>query len=239
MRIQCLLATALACLSSATMGCDSQAGPDYPGDRLAVITGSVTNDLTIAPDGVDAVLVWFAEIDGDDTFISQRVPVSSDFPSTFRMEVFTPPPEGAFARVKPSEPRIALALFVAAKPQSDVEDPNNVLGLAEHHALIYLENDALPDSDTAKFLHGVHDAGFHIMDIVEAGEPGCPEDGFDCLFSAADALSTIVPLRLDELDNLTGATRTWAFHLDSRHARPRSTTNTCAQNSVSYTSAHA
>jgi hypothetical protein len=79
---------------------------DYKGEPLAQLTGTVSSSLTNAPEGIAAAIVWepqVAEIDIH-TFTNTKryleratlVDVEGEFPTSFTLTLFEPPPEDRF-----------------------------------------------------------------------------------------------------------------------------------------------
>jgi hypothetical protein len=108
----------LAALSLLTLpACDSQFSPLYSGESLLTITGNVA----IADERRDAFIVpalaFSAAKTGEVTI--REVDVQGKFPSDFRLDVYQPPPPGAFFNAtfqRSGEPLIAAGYVTAVTP---------------------------------------------------------------------------------------------------------------------------
>ncbi|MEM9487785.1 MAG: hypothetical protein AAGC55_01510 [Myxococcota bacterium] len=207
------LTITLALASLGVLGCDSQVDPTFPGDSLATLQGNITSELTEAPGEAEAVLVWFADTGEGDFIIAERVVVGSDFPSSFEMDVFTPPPADAIFPISAElnggqESGIAFAMMIAVESGTDITDESQLeaglLGLAEHHMLLYVKDNAVGDAtlieedgEPSSIKVGESLApGFHIMDLVPKDDSSCGHSTFDCLIVAPQDLDTDIPVRL-------------------------------------------
>jgi hypothetical protein len=174
-------------------GCGAQATPDYPGEKLSVVKGKVVSALTV-PEVPDAlVLANWGDVGAMFPPGGTTAEVEGEFPAQFSLALYEPPPEEKlfnpadsirFAQdERPFDPavesRIALAHIVAvAKDASGNPDPYHVLGAAEGHALLYVEEDIAEDSLGAAMFHAPLEAGYHLLEvraIPEAEERGVIE----------------------------------------------------------------
>src|SRR5262245_48092805 len=94
--------TATTCWAFALWaGCDAQAGADYPGEPLAVLTGNVENQTGIPPaQTIDAALLWHAHGSTSLDAIMSATPVMIEkvFPAQFTITIYLPPPPSTFAQ---------------------------------------------------------------------------------------------------------------------------------------------
>jgi hypothetical protein len=118
----------LALLTSLAAGCGAQAGPDYEGQPLAVLRGTLTSAVPNLPPA-DLVLAWPDETKGDGVAVPfasfSRVRVDAQLPATFEATVFEPPPETAY-HAQPATgpalvgPRFTSAIILLAKRDANV-----------------------------------------------------------------------------------------------------------------------
>ncbi len=189
----------------ALAACDSQMGPDYEGEALATITGSVHTTASSAPSDLEAFLVWNNSSGSPDTVTGQSVAVDGNFPSTFELNIFTPPPQTAL-NYFPNEGHIGVA-FITALPvgtELDTEDePSGPFAISEDYMLVYVQEDILPGSSSEEFLGEALPAGFYIMDVIDVDDPACPGDLFDCLRRAPDGMDTEIDLNVtDDIESI-------------------------------------
>jgi hypothetical protein len=110
-------ATALSCaagLSLALSACDLQASPDFRGQSLLTVHGRVTiaEDHTSGP--LVPALAFVNRENGEIQVLD--VAVQGEFPSDFRIDVFTPPSPQTFMQLTDfgeNEPRVALGYISA------------------------------------------------------------------------------------------------------------------------------
>lgn len=202
------MAAALSVL--AVTGCDAQTGDDYLGEPLADLHGVVRNEGERPPDDLRMMIVWLAEIGREDTMVIQGARLSGEFPVSFRLELYDPPPREAlndFSRggTMEGETLIGTAYFIAAAADATLTDPGSgPFGGSEEHILVWVEEDIEPGSRGARFVGGPLEAGYHLMRAIAPGEEDCPQgpdDVFDCLRLAPDGFDTEIEIRIaDDLD---------------------------------------
>jgi hypothetical protein len=78
-------------LGVATLGCDSQVGPEFEGESLLSLGGELVLNEN-SRDLVPALAFWLRKTE---EIAIVDVEVSGSFPANFRLDVLTPPPEGA------------------------------------------------------------------------------------------------------------------------------------------------
>jgi hypothetical protein len=83
-------------LASALLACGSQVDTDYRGEPMATLRGVVATSASLesVPE-VSAAIVWNAT---DPRYIGERVAVDGDFPSSFSLQLYGPPPPEAEVR---------------------------------------------------------------------------------------------------------------------------------------------
>jgi hypothetical protein len=199
-----------AALALAAAGCEAQADTSYRGEPLARLSGVIRSSIDDPPGPIVALLAWHNSANqGGDLNVLEEAQVEAEFPARFRVDLFRPPGEGALndythGGERPREVRIGVA-HIAAWPdgfEPDGEEGPEIFGVAEHQLLVYVERDVLPDTFSAELLRGELTAGFHLMDVIENGEPGCVDELFDCMVPAPDDLDTPIEIRLDQADLL-------------------------------------
>jgi hypothetical protein len=104
-------------VSVAVAGCDSQFSPDYQGDSLLTVTGSVeiTEDRTVGR--LIPALAFSNQAYGQVDIV--EVAVEGEFPSDFRLDVYQRPPPEAFheASHQSGEPRVAVGYITAVSSE--------------------------------------------------------------------------------------------------------------------------
>lgn len=171
------LATTL--LGLAATACGLQHDDQYPGEALASIQGQVINELPAAP-ATQVTIGWMYDTGSGDEFALDTVDVEGEFPAAFTLTLYGTPsiPEGAFG---------AVGLFYAIDPATfDPEQDDaggGVLGMAEHHAIVYLAQPSWSFDEATRleiegFLGGPVDAGYSLYSIELDTDD---EDPFDQL----------------------------------------------------------
>ncbi len=199
-------------VASAAAACDLQAGTDYLGEPLARLTGTITSSVDEPPSSLRPLLGWSNTASpGGDTGVVEEAMVTVEFPSRFRFEIYRPPPDQGLndytrGGARPDEARIGIAHIAAWPAEIDPQEVNGetpeVYGIAERHLLIYVDRDVQPGTFSAGLLGGDVEAGFHVMDVIKNGEPGCQDDVFDCMQPAPADLDTDIQVRIDRADLL-------------------------------------
>ena len=112
----------------AVSGCGSQASPEYRGDALLTLTGSVhlqegsSNDRLLPTLAFEGPYGRWRVVETD---------VEGEFPASFTLRVFEPPPDEMMLDLRElglDEPRLATAYITAARPDHETRFaiPNNV-----------------------------------------------------------------------------------------------------------------
>jgi hypothetical protein len=217
------------------LGCDAQTDPGYQGEPLVTLRGRVESSGALPP--LEAAMLWQrgAPPGTDDQELATRAPVTSGFPASFILRLYTPPPEAAFRTLATGAPRWARANAAAVPygvapqqvPTLPAVYPASYTYDAEHWVM-YVESDVAPNSLTEWWLGGALAAGYHLVRVLPAGcqtpadlqacatdlvRRGVPDDGTDDPGTARGYCSAsyrLQPTTLDEvivlhLGQLTGA----------------------------------
>lgn len=157
--------------SLALAGCDSQVDPDYRGEPLATVHGSVAAESQ-APAAGDAVLVWQNPAGSPDLAIGVSTPVTGSFPASFTMPIYEPPPEAAviYSPEDTGDDRVAVGIIAMIKHGADLatlqSNDDAVLGMCEDHVVVYIENEIQAGGLWEKLLNGRPAPGYHLMEVV-------------------------------------------------------------------------
>lgn len=136
-------------LSAFPAGCDSQAPPDYRGEPLGTIRGTIIDASSNPPEAPQVVLLWHHEDEEDrDAPVGVETQVSGDFPASFRLDLFEPPPEDTLGALdglddNPGPYRVAEA-YLMVYPQGTTEytyDRAGALSWEERYTVIYAAED--------------------------------------------------------------------------------------------------
>ncbi|APR79001.1 Hypothetical protein A7982_04348 [Minicystis rosea] len=170
MKLNCLFLCAFASLAIA--GCDSQADPGYKGEPLASLQGTVVGDGSSAP-AAEVILLWDVN-DHPLVMVGTSAPVSGQFPASFTMPIYTPPPdEGLIVSDDTGNDKVGLAYILVAKAGttqgkvSDLEQvQENTLGMSGQYVVVYVDHELDPGSWWESVLGGRPSAGYHLMEVV-------------------------------------------------------------------------
>lgn len=266
---------------AAALGCDPQTDPDYEGEALAEIRGSVNVGEAEPPADSNVAILWLTANDGDEcsgpaagcgygvgggdevdwdcfsacvepiecnaeefaayetcveacgaesfgfevTFepcasgaTGAQVPITGEFPASFKLELFDAPPENALL-ADDNGVRVAYGLIFAvengAPLEFDFEDDNSfdqLIGVAPKHAIVYVEDEVPADSTWSKYLGGTLTEGFHVIEALGGEiecEPSLPESQDTCaqnpttLQPAPEDLDTNIELEFGPLWKLS------------------------------------
>jgi hypothetical protein len=159
-------------VGSGVSGCDPQVTPQYLGEALALIRGTVINARTDVPPPAEVALVW-ATTGGDARRpweLASTAAVANELPSRFTVGVYEPPPENALMSQEVDHPDTlrygqANIIVVTRGATDDPEKlrPENVLGLCDHATLVYFEEGAPPGSAVASSFGGTFAAGYYVF----------------------------------------------------------------------------
>jgi hypothetical protein len=155
---------ALAALFLLLPACRAQVTPEYAGEPIVTIRGSVVTGPTPAPASVTAAIVWFTSAtvgtSGVPRFVGSRVTVNGAFPAQFTLTIYDPPPaEGEILvpaspvpGAPPPPPNVLPAMvgsgawqgvLAALADGASLTDlhPSDVLGVDPDHILFYFDHD--------------------------------------------------------------------------------------------------
>jgi hypothetical protein len=173
------LTIAASVTATTTTACDGVAGPDYNGESLATVSGTI--EAEYEPPPVQAVLVW---ADGEEAvYLHEAVEITStNFPAEFQLAVYTVPDELYLIDLTeggtlPDESRIAFGLITVMRQDADLGayqgehsltrrpdgGERDLVGAAENHVLVYVESDVEAGTLSEELLGGTLSAGFHLM----------------------------------------------------------------------------
>lgn len=197
-KLQILGAVAAAALAA----CDGQAGPDYPGEPLATIRGTVLANVAVRSGPLDVILFWIPFEDDVDEPVAQRVAVSGEFPAAFKLDLFEPPPPEGY--IFPGDPEIGFPGFaqaiIIAVPQGLQQDeepvPGTVFGMSDLYQVLYLDGDIAEGSPLEPWWGGPFTKGYHV------GVRCAPEDPDldDSYCPAPDGLDTDIVIELEVVE---------------------------------------
>lgn len=128
----------------AYIGCSAQAEPDYLGEPLATLHGTVvTSDA--GPEGdIDAALLWLPEAEEGRSLRLASTRVQGSFPASFTLEVLTPPPSST----NPESGGTRYGIIAAIKHQSGQSVPvTDILGTTGEAIVVYFPNDSQGGND--------------------------------------------------------------------------------------------
>jgi hypothetical protein len=199
----------LAALAGAS-GCELQAGTDYRGEPLARISGTITSSVDDPPSTLRPLLSWSNVANpGGVSFALEEAPVVVEFPAQFSFELFRPPLDEGIndyteGGAHPDEARVGVAHIAAWPAELDPSSDERpaIYGVAENYLLVHVDRDVQPGTVSAEILGGEIEAGYHLMDVIESGEPGCQDDAYDCMRLSPDDLDTEIVIRIDRFELL-------------------------------------
>ena len=158
--------------------CDAQTDPGYSGEPLVTLHGRVEGQGQLPP--LEAAMLWQRgpPPGTTDQELATRAPVTTGFPATFVLRLYSPPPEQAFRSFAPGAPRWARA-NAAAVPYGVAPSQVPTLGSVFNasytfdpdHWVMYLETDVPPNSLTEWWLGGPLGAGYHLERVIDVS--GC------------------------------------------------------------------
>ena len=193
------------------VGCAAQADPQYAGEALMMISGSVVASEAKLTDDVLPVVAWYSG--GDDPSDEppkhvQSAEVRGEFPNQFTMRLYEPPPDEAVSEARgPGGTLVAIARIQAAygsmreswgkyppDPKSYVCEPKGdeicdpllpawLAGMAENYLVLYLP-DGTHEDDRLEEVFGPLPAGYHLVEVRERTAAEHAEE--DACFEAAE-----------------------------------------------------
>jgi hypothetical protein len=140
----------------AVAGCSAQADTTYRGEPLVRLHGTVVNTSGLEPPPLDAALVWgrfMLDNSAGKTplntqqVVASKIAVTGLFPSSFTMQVMTPPPDDVMVACAPGDPthpgRFAVAAILGVRQGAD--DTNvqatDIFGNAPDFLVVYSDAD--------------------------------------------------------------------------------------------------
>jgi hypothetical protein len=130
--------------------CGMQVSPDYQGEPLATLHGHIASELGTPLPDVDVALLWpdWSKGDAKGTYrhTAVRVPAEADVSGKFKLTLFEPPPETAYAPLLRGllDTRVADATIMLVKRGVDASDAplccdGRVLTYLEDYLFSYVE----------------------------------------------------------------------------------------------------
>lgn len=169
-----LVAPIVMALCLLTIGCGDVAGPQYQGEPLMTLQGSLTSSGASAP--LEVALAWQTPraVSGvGDQFSCEpspttRVKVEGSFPAAFRLDVYQPPP---------AESLIGRGAIKASARIVAVDSKNSVYGAAQTQAatgvtyfLAYFDAVVSETEAQAASYSGSRTKGYHLVfDDLQSG----------------------------------------------------------------------
>lgn len=153
-------------------GCDAQAGVDYNGQPLAVLTGEVQNQSGVPPaQPIDAALLWHAGGSTSPDSIMSATPVMIEkvFPARFTITIFLPPPTVAVQQTTLPYAVADVGAIVHGASVADLASGAAVLGRVADPLLFYFERD-VPHGLMEQQYGGLK-KGYHLISRQEVVDP--------------------------------------------------------------------
>ena len=194
----------------ALVACSSQAATSYPGTALATLSGTVQTASTPTPTGaVDAALVWAKLAFSPDeqliqsvTWVGESAPVSGQFPASFTLNVYAPPPDSVLFACPSSTAHMAVAQIVAVPGGTDINNGNiakSIVGAADVALLLYLDTDE-PAGWSCLANMGFTFAptkGFHLLEqVADSLQPRAEGACYPAYTEASDGLRAPITMQL-------------------------------------------
>ena len=215
---------AIGIVVAVLVACAAQTDPGYQGEPLVTLRGRVDSSGELPP--LEAAMLWqLGPPPGtDDQQLATKAPVTSGFPATFTLRLYSPPPDAAFRELAPGAPRWARA-NAAAVPYGVAPDQvpalpgslNPAYTFDADHWVVFLESDVPQNSLTEWWLGQALGTGYHLLRVLpvtgcapaaqleacvaELVRRGVPDDGTDAPGTArgyCKAPYRLQPTTLDE-----------------------------------------
>jgi hypothetical protein len=155
-------------------GCDPQADPDYQGEVLATVQGTIRSELSQPPDSCHVALIWQVTSGSPDYVVGQDVEVRGVFPTSFAIDLYTPPPTESLNNYDGSRVGVALVV-VSDRPITDLDlggdEPDGLLGGCEDYLVIYVENDIQPGTFAECAFGSPLNAGYYLTTVLRTEDP--------------------------------------------------------------------
>ena len=171
--------------------CDSHVGEDYSGEPLATLQGTVTvADSAVVPADAVATVVWHVWQDGDSAVRTEPVAIEGEFPASFELAIFAPPPDVTQFDLGEEEEALAgvhiATGYVTVMPPGDVsggmpEVLDAALGIETTHLLVWSDGEV--PAGLWRFTDAI-EPGYQLFRAVEdpaktEGE-ACFQEWLDC-----------------------------------------------------------
>jgi hypothetical protein len=155
------------------LGCDAQTDSAYQGEPLVTLHGRVETSGALPP--LEAAMLWQRgpPPSVNDQELATRAPVQGQFPATFVLKLYRPPPSAAVRTLAAGEVAWARA-NAAAVPFGVAPDQVGALPAAANpsytfdpdHWVVHLEEDVPPTSLTEWWVGGALGAGYHLLRVI-------------------------------------------------------------------------
>ncbi len=194
---------ALFAVGFAYMGCSAQAEPDYLGEPLATMQGTVvTTDAP--PNGeTDAALLWLPAVSSERSLKLASTVVRGSFPASFTLEVLAPPPPGP----DPETAGVRLGMIAAIRHGSgSAVAVTDIVGVDAGSIVIYFPTDSQAANDfvaqQAAFFKVPPTRGYHLARTVvteesEARSYRCEYDGLCEHYDVEGSNDEVTPEEMD------------------------------------------
>jgi hypothetical protein len=171
----------------AYMGCSAQAEPDYQGEPLATVFGTVVTTDAPPSGEIEAALLWNSNVPSDLSLRIASTRVRGSFPAAFTLEVLAPPPPVPPEPLGQAQDGVRVGYIAAIKHQSGptVRDVD-IVGVAIGFLVLYFPNDSRNADDLvafyAKLMNVPPTRGYHLAKVTvtedsEAPAVRCEYDG--------------------------------------------------------------
>lgn len=208
-RARVAAAVAISAAVLASTACDGFVDTGYRGEPLARISGVVVSERATPLPALDVGILWYAL--GADPYepaapilLDESIPVASQFPSGFELELHTPPVNALGS--SPITPEVYEAEGIVALVARETDGSaiaGDVVAMDERYSLLYLAAALDPATAQARQHCGALASGYHLMEKTCEEADGCeapptyPPDGEECGdWEAADGMATAITLYL-------------------------------------------
>lgn len=180
-------------LASTLAACDPQVGDDYPGEPLAELGGTISvAEGTSPPADSEATIVWHVWDEGDNASVTDSVAVDGDFPFTFSLSLFAPPPESSQFDLGQEEESLAgvhiatgyVMVLPSGVGQLSMEENFEVaLGVDNNHLLVWSDGAVPAGVLKGTFPGGLHEGYqlFHVEIPDNTAALACEEEAYQCI----------------------------------------------------------
>jgi hypothetical protein len=153
-------------------GCDGQAGNDYRGGPLAVLTGTVNNQSGLPPvTQIDAALLWQARVANQPDAIMSATPVMIEklFPAQFTITIYLPAPTVAFQQTSLPYAVASIGAISHGATPAQIADGSAVLGRLADPLLYYFRSDV--PRGLMQQQYGPLGIGYHLVHRQQTVDP--------------------------------------------------------------------